>query len=77
MSKHYTLSAVEKLQERYTSKGGAVCIVREGVLLDDMIMHGAGLKTAIITSVFLNEWNSAYSVRFYNKIPKKYEQYIY
>lgn len=76
MAKLYTLSAVEKLAEKYHAKGGQVVIVKEGVLLDDMVMLGEGLKTAIIKSVFLNEWSSAYSVRFYNRLPKKYESII-
>ena len=72
----YTLTAVEKLAERYREKGGEVVTTREGVLLDNMVMHGEGLKVAVVTSKFLNEWNSAYSVRFYNKMPKKYAALI-
>lgn len=76
MAKLYTMEAVDKLAEKYLAKGGEVITTREGVLLDDMLMHGEGLKTAVITSVFLNEWSSAYSVRFYNRLPKKYEALI-
>jgi len=75
--KLYTMEAVDKLAEKYTAKGGHVSTVREGVLLDDLVMHGDGLKTAVIKSVFLNEWSSAYSVRFYRNVPKKYEALIY
>lgn len=71
----YTLTAVEKLQAHYIQKGGSVIVMQEGTLLDDILMRCEGLKTIVATAVFLSEWNSAYKVRQYNVMPKKYEKY--
>lgn len=72
----YSLEAVEKLQNSYLSQGGEVVTLQEGTLLDDYMLFGHGLKTVIIQAVFLNEWSSAYKVRRYNKVPKKYASFI-
>lgn len=71
--KLYSLEAVEGLKEQYYESGGQVVTIKEGALLDDLIMFGNGLKTAVIVNRYLNAWSSAYTVRFYNKVPKKYE----
>jgi len=75
-TKLYSLEAVDKLTAQYLSKGGEVVVTREGALLDDLIMFGEGLKTTIITAVYLNEWSSAYSSKSYNRTPKKYLKFI-
>ena len=72
----YSLNAVENLAARYRDKGGKAVLVREGALLDDMVMYGDGLKTCVAMVQYLNDSSSAYTVRFYNKMPRKYAQMI-
>lgn len=70
--KLYSLDAVERLAQKYEDKGGRVIVTRVGTLLDDMVMLGEGLKTTVVTAVYLNSQSSAYKVRHYNSVPKKY-----
>lgn len=73
----YSLSACENLISRYVERGGEVLTIQEGCLgLGEMLLYGSGLKTTIIKEVYLNEWSSGYTVRMYNKCPKKYKKYI-
>jgi len=74
--KYYTLQAVDNLTEKYLAKGGAVAVIQEGALLDDLILYGDNLKTTIIKSVYLNAWSSTYTSKSYNKTPKKYLKFI-
>ena len=74
----YDYKSVDKLVDKYYQKGGEVITIEEGCLLDYglAICFGDNLKTCIITEIYLNEWSSAYKVRFYNKCPKKYAKMI-
>jgi hypothetical protein len=75
--KLYTSTAVTDLINKYTDKGGNITELSEGVLgHGSLILHGEGLKTAIVNEVFLNEWSSGHTVRFYNKTPKKYSNLL-
>lgn len=76
--KLYSNEAVEKLVARYNDKGGNVEVIAEGSLavFGLAICHGEKLKTAVISEVYLNEWSSANSVRFYNKMPTKYQELL-
>jgi hypothetical protein len=74
--KLYSLPAVTHLIEQYYNKGGEVTTTKEGTLLDDYVMHGENLKTAVVTARYLNSQSSAYTIRFYNKTPKKYQSLI-
>lgn len=77
MSKLYTCGAVEELIQRYVDKGGEVTVIEEGCLGYGLyILHGDGLKTAVIKEVYLNPWSSGQSIRMYNKCPKKYAKMI-
>lgn len=77
MQNLYTCTAVQNLIGRYIDKGGESVTIQEGTLgYGKMILFGEGLKTAIIEEVSLNEWSSGHKVRFYNKTPAKYLQYI-
>lgn len=77
MSKLYTCEAVENLVQRYADKGGEVTEIEEGCLgYGFLILHGEGLKTAVVKEVYLNEWSSAHTIRMYNKCPKKYAKMI-
>jgi hypothetical protein len=73
--KHYTLSAVEDLINRYVERGGEVAIeIVEGSLgYGTTICFGDGLKTAVIQERFQNEWSSSHTITMYNKMPKKYQ----
>lgn len=72
--KLYSNHAVEKLEDRYKEKGGEVVVLKDGCLLKYglAIFKGDGLKSAVVRDIYLNSWSSAYSVRFYNELPKKY-----
>lgn len=69
----YSLEAVEKAIALYESKGGQARVINEGVLLDDYVVTAPGCQTLVITAQYLNSNSSAYTVRRYNKTPKKYE----
>ena len=73
----YTYNAVQDLINRYVNKGGNFYEIEEGCLVQGLtICEAPGYKTAVIKEIYLNEWSSAQSVRFYNKTPKKYEKMI-
>lgn len=74
----YTISQINQLINQYTNKGGELYQIQEGCLLDYglAILYGENLKTIIIKEKYLNEWSSAYTLRLYNKIPKKYEKML-
>lgn len=74
--KLYGLDTIDIYKNKYIERGGEVTILREGVLLDDYIMHGPGLKTLVAKAKYLNAWSSAYTIRMYNKTPQKYEKSI-
>ena len=74
----YSSESVSKLVDKYYQKGGEIVTIQEGSLLDYglAICFGDKLKTCVINEVYLNEWSSAYKIRFYNKCPKKYDKMI-
>ena len=75
MANLYSCTAVEKLINQYAEKGGECYQIEEGSLgYGQMILYGDGLKTAVITEVYLNEWSSGHKIRMYNKMPKKYAE---
>lgn len=71
----YDWESVKKLIDKYTEMGGEVHELT-GSLQDNYICTLAGYKSAVVREVYLNEWSSGLSVRFYNKLPKKYEEVI-
>jgi hypothetical protein len=73
--KHYTLSAVEDLINRYVERGGEVAIeiITGSLGYGTTICFGDGLKTAVIQERFQNEWSSTHTITMYNKLPKKYQ----
>ena len=73
--KHYRLSAVEDLINRYVERGGEVAIeIVEGSLgYGTTICFGDGLKTAVIQERFENSQSSTHTITMYNKMPKKYK----
>jgi hypothetical protein len=42
-----------------------------------MVLSANGYKYAIIKEVFVNSWVSTHSIRFYNKLPKKFENSLF
>lgn len=73
----YTCTAVQNLINNYLEKGGEVITLEEGCLGYGLtILQGEGLKTTVITEVYLNEWSSAHKIRMYNECPKKYKKMI-
>lgn len=72
--KLYSLESIGKLISRYEERGGQTTTVEEGSLgYGTTLLHGDGLKTAIIQEKYLNEWSSGHTIRFYNKMPAKYK----
>lgn len=70
----YTSTAVDNLIAKYSDRGGEVTEVEPGTLGHGVtILHGDGLKTAVVKEVYLNQWSSGHSVRFYNTTPAKYQ----
>lgn len=74
----YETKEVNKLIDKYLDKDGDFYVISDGCLLDYglAICTGYNLKTCIIKERYLNEWSSAYSVRFYNEMPSKYKKLI-
>lgn len=77
MKKLYTCNAIKKLIDLYVFRGGNVYTIEEGVLGYGLtVLAGENLKTVVIKEVYLNEWSSAHTIRFYTNIPKKYAAII-
>jgi len=76
--KLHSFKVAEKLIERYSDiEGSIVYQIDEGSLgIGDWICTAPGKKTCIIKEVFINEWSSGQSIKFYNKTPKKYEKML-
>ncbi len=72
----YTQQEVDALIEKFSKRQNFKCYTIYGSLLDNHILTADGTKTAIIREKGLNEWSSAYSIKLYNKIPKKYQKVI-
>lgn len=69
----YSLEAVENIINKYCELGGECIEVVEGCLgYGITICMANGYKTAVIKEIYLNEWSSGHTIRFYNKTPKKY-----
>ena len=74
----YSSEAVEKLADKYIARGGTVTKLRDSVLLEYglAVFQAEGAKSTVVKDQYLNSWSSAYTVRMYNKLPKKYEDMI-
>lgn len=69
----YSLSTVDELINHYEKNSGNIDEKEEGCLgYGTLVLSAPGLKTAIVREVYLNEWSSGHSIRFYNKTPAKY-----
>lgn len=74
--KLYTKKAIDNLIEKYDEKHGDM-ISQEGSLLTEYLLFWKGLKFAVVLEQYLNEWSSAYTVKMYKKLPKKYDEYFW
>lgn len=73
----YDNATVQILLDTYARRNAEIITIREGVLgYGSMIIFGEGLKTAVVTEVYLNEWSSGHKIILYNKTPKKYLKII-
>ena len=73
----YDNNYVEKLINKYIEKGGVFVTIHEGCLgYGNCILYGDKLKTCIIKEVPVNSWCSLHKIRFYNNMPKKYQNII-
>ena len=72
------MQAVDNLADKFVKKGGEIITLRDGSLLNFglAVFQCEGLHTAIIREQYLNEWSSAYSVKQYKTLPKKYADMI-
>ena len=70
----YTYQQIDKLINKCSQfENSEILQTREGILgSGDWICTAPNKKTAIIKEVFVNSWISTHTVKFYNKIPKKY-----
>ena len=76
---NYSLKSCEDLISKYVNQyNGGIATIKEGCLgLGTLLLHSAeGKKTVIISEYFINSWQSGHTVKMFNKIPKKYKQYI-
>lgn len=66
-----------KLNETLINQGFEYYCIEEGALIDDLAIYTKeGFKSIVATSVYLNEWSSAYKIRKYNKLPAKYQEML-
>ena len=73
--KNYSLEAIEKLINQYLDKGGEISQIQEGCLgYGKMLLSASGYKYAVVQERFVNSWVSTHSIRFYNKLPKKWQK---
>jgi hypothetical protein len=74
----YNYQEIDKLINRYLEIENSEAIqTSQGVLgSGNWILTAPGKKTAVITEIYVNDWNSTHIVKTYNKTPKKYLKII-
>ena len=73
--KLYTSDAVNGLLKRYIENNWEI-VSKEGSLLTEYVCFWEGLKSAVILEQYLNERSSAYTIKMFRNLPKKYEKYF-
>ena len=77
---YYSSFVVNRLIDNYMSQANApeFYVIDEGTLLEYglAILTSDDKKTYIIRECYVNEWTSGYSIRRYNKTPRKYQDMI-
>lgn len=79
MAKRYvTIHCIEDLMRKYRKLGGKVCdeAVPGSLGYGTTIMTAPGYKSAVVQEHYENEWSSCHTLRFYNVLPKKYQQLV-
>ena len=75
--KKYGCAAVADLIDKYMECNGIAYELIPGTLGYGLTVCVAeGYKTAIIREQYVNMWECAHTVRFYNNIPRKYADMI-
>lgn len=70
--KIYNYQSLQKLIDK-----GFICYtLREGSLIDDVMLYKKGYKVLVLLEKYVSAYSSGYSVRQYNehRIPKKYQE---
>ena len=77
--KLYTNTCIENTIAKYIDLGGQLDIIDENSCLlafNLAVLSAPNYKYLIIKDKYLNDWSSAYTVKKYNKLPKKYSDLI-
>lgn len=73
----YDCTSVQELINKYLSRQGIIYTIDEGVLgHGTLVLSAPNCKYCIVQEVYLNEWSSGHKIKFYNNLPKKWEQAI-
>ncbi len=66
------------IADRFIDGGGKVTIIEKGCMLTYglAICQKEGFKSAVIKEEYLDPWSSAYSIKLYKKLPKKYQKLL-
>lgn len=69
---------IEKLAKRYMELGGNVCdeAIPGTLGYGTTIMVADGYKSAVIQEHFETSWSCYHTIRFYNRLPKKYQKLV-
>jgi len=79
MARRYiNIGQIENLMQRYLALGGDVYdeAVPGTLGYGTTIMTAPGYKSAVVQEHYENEWSCCHTLRFYNVLPKKYQQLV-
>lgn len=79
MAKRYvSIECIEDLMRKYIDLGGDVYdeAVAGCLGYGTTIMTAPGYKSAVVQEHYENEWSCCHTLRFYNVLPKKYQQLV-
>ena len=70
----YNYQQIDKLINRYLEiEDNEILQTSEGILgSGNWILTAPNKKTIIVTEIYVNSWNSTYTIKTYNNTPKKY-----
>lgn len=73
-----SIEGIERLARKYLELGGDVCeeAIPGTLGWGTTVMVADGYKSAVIQERYLNCWSCWHSVRFYNRLPKKYQRLV-
>ena len=71
--KHYTLQAIDSLINQYIRVWWSSDVIQEWVLWYwVLVLSAEWFDFAVVKEVYVSEWSSTHTVRFYKKLPKKF-----